>query len=261
MEAIWGLIQVLLLMGAAAFVLDITSRLKLHEKGHQDSLNKIEKLEFYLERRDKRIDELKQQYKMGCKRPHVIFKTIETKLHHLTPIKKDNIKSIIPRLIVSKNLYDHMSTNHKIDIGIFHSEMNDLNYGDILYRFQPFGYYIKNSEGDYVVYETPIKYHQEIQLYCHDESDNIDYSQFISVTVSNPRIITITDLSKVSQLYFHAKELIHGSEGCSFKTSLNCSFNHYKKLLEINPCFVCYEYSLFNENNVPTFNPDNLVAF
>ena len=50
MEAIWGFIQVLLLMAAAGYVLDITSRLKLHERGHQDSLNKIEKLESTLDR-------------------------------------------------------------------------------------------------------------------------------------------------------------------------------------------------------------------
>lgn len=50
MEAIWGFIQVLFLIGAAAYILDITSRLKLHKKGHQDSLNRIKKLESTLVR-------------------------------------------------------------------------------------------------------------------------------------------------------------------------------------------------------------------
>lgn len=57
MDAIWGLIYVLLLMAAAGYVLEITSSLKLHKKGHQDSLNKVEDLKFTLKRRDKQIDD------------------------------------------------------------------------------------------------------------------------------------------------------------------------------------------------------------
>ena len=264
MEAIWGLIYVLLLMAAAGYVLEITSSLKLHKKGHQDSLNKVEDLEFTLKRRDKQINELKQEQKIGCKRPHVIFKTLERRVYSI-PIeipKENKLKSITPRLIVSKDLYDFMCSNHKIDVGIFHSDLNDLNNGDKVKWFEPYGFYIKNSEDDYIVFETPLMYNQEIQLYYHDEYFNVDYSQFISVTVSRPGVVNINDLSKVSQLYFHARELIDGSIGLSSKTSLNYSFNHYKKLLEINSFFVCYEYSLFNDNNmVPTFDSKDLVAF
>jgi hypothetical protein len=263
MEAFWGLICVLLLMGAVDYVSNLTFSLKIHEKRHQDYLNKVKDLEFTLKRRDKQIDELKQEQKIGCKRPHVILKTLESRVYSI-PIgipKEDQLKSITPRLIVSKDLYDFMCSNHKIDVGIFHSDMNDLNNGDKVKWFDPYGLYIKNSEDDYIVFETPLMYNQEIQLYCHDEYYNIDYSQFISVTVSRPRVVTINDLSKVSQLYFHAKELIDGSIGLSSKTSLNFSFNHYKKLLETNPYFVCYEYSLINENNIPTFDPNDLVAF
>ena len=64
MEAIWGFIKVCLLMAGGAYVLDITSRLRLHEKGHQDSLQKIEELEGYLDQcRRERIEQSKENHK------------------------------------------------------------------------------------------------------------------------------------------------------------------------------------------------------